>query len=77
MLAFDFYRKYQFMTKTDQNSIFYGHESRIPCRLHIVVMHINFYGLKKIKFRLKSEGVSIEFTEKCKFAAKSDRNSVF
>jgi hypothetical protein len=47
MLAFDFYRKYQFMTKTDQNSIFYGHESHIPCRLHIVVMHINFYGLKK------------------------------
>jgi hypothetical protein len=44
MLAFGFIEKRQFVTTTDQNSVFHGHKAHIPCRLHIIVRFINFYG---------------------------------
>jgi hypothetical protein len=43
LLAFDFTQKRHFMTKIDQNSIFFCREAHIPDQLYITFMHISFY----------------------------------
>jgi hypothetical protein len=44
VLAFGFIEKYQFVTKTDRNSVFIGREAHIPDRLYIMVMCLKVYG---------------------------------
>jgi hypothetical protein len=42
--SLQFYRKCQFMAKTNQNSVFLGRKAHIPDRLHKMATYINFYG---------------------------------
>jgi hypothetical protein len=44
VLAYGFTENGQFEAKTDQNSIFLGHDPRIANRLSIKVSYFNFYG---------------------------------
>jgi hypothetical protein len=44
VLAFGFIKKYQFVTKTNRNSVFIGREAHIPDRLYIMVMCLKVYG---------------------------------
>jgi hypothetical protein len=65
MLAFSFTEKYQFVAKTDRNSVFFGREAHISNRLHIMVLYINVYGFEKnSNFGLKSKGVCLQFYPK-------------
>jgi hypothetical protein len=47
VLVFIFTEKCQFIAKNDGNSIFLGCEAHI---LYLIILYINFYGFKKIKF---------------------------
>jgi hypothetical protein len=42
--TFDFTKKCQFVTKTDQNSVFIGREAPILDRSYIMIMYFKFYG---------------------------------
>jgi hypothetical protein len=44
VLAFGFTEKYQFMAKTDRNSIFLVRDPHIIHQLYIMVMYTTFYG---------------------------------
>jgi hypothetical protein len=77
VLAFGFTEKRKFVAKTDRNSIFYGREAHIPCRLHIMVMYRKFYRfLKNLNFGSKSKVVSLLFTENASLRQKTDQNFV-
>jgi hypothetical protein len=74
VLAYGFTKNWQFRAKTDQNTVFLGHDSSIASQLSITVPYFNFYGFWKFShFCSKSNGV----TENFQFGAKTDRNSVF
>jgi hypothetical protein len=64
LLAFGFIVKYQFVAKTDRNSIFLDREAHIPDQLYIIVMYISFKGLKKTDFASKSKGVGLQLYRK-------------
>jgi hypothetical protein len=53
VLAFGFFEKLHFLSKTDQNSIFLSRESHILD--YITVLYICFYELKNPKFGSKSK----------------------
>jgi hypothetical protein len=72
-----FYRKRQFVTKADQNSIFVGHKAHILDQLHIMVPYISF---ADFFFQISSQNpkrLTFRFTKKCQFAAKTNQNFVF
>jgi hypothetical protein len=75
VLAFDFTEKRQCAAKTDQNSIFLGHEANILDRLYLMVHYTSFTYFKKIQISTqKAMVLTFGFTEKHQFAAKTDRN---
>jgi hypothetical protein len=41
--AYGFSKNCQFAVKTDQNSVFLGHDPHTPDQLYIVVPYISFY----------------------------------
>jgi hypothetical protein len=66
LLAFGFIVKYQFVAKTDRNSVFLDREAHIPDQLYIIVMYISFKGFKKNQILLQNPKVlAFNYTEKC------------
>jgi hypothetical protein len=58
-------KKHHFAAKTNQNSRFIGCEAHILDRLHIMVLYIRFYKLKKSYFGSKSKEIfTVGFSEK-------------
>jgi hypothetical protein len=47
VLAFSFVEKYQYVIKTNRDSVFISCEAYIPDRLYIIVMYLKFHGFKK------------------------------
>jgi hypothetical protein len=78
VLAFGSTEKCQFLTKTDQNSVFIGHDAHILDRLYIMVLYLKFYSFRKFQILAQNSTVlAFGFTEKCQFVIKIDRNYVF
>jgi hypothetical protein len=60
-----FTKNRQFWAKTEQNSVFLGHDTHIADKLYITVSYMIFYGFSKnSNFRSKSIGVSLRFYKK-------------
>jgi hypothetical protein len=78
LVSLRFYRKLQFEAQSNRNYVFLGREAHIPSWLYTMVLYRNFMALKK--FQTLAENAKLlafDFTEKCQFTAKTDRNSVF
>jgi hypothetical protein len=70
-------KKCQFVAKTYQNFVFLGRKVQILDRLHIMVMFICFYRLKKSNFSSKSKCVTFGFTENASLRQKLTETSYF
>jgi hypothetical protein len=79
VLAFGFTEKCQFVAKTDWHSVILGRDdTHIPDWLYIMVLYIIFTVFKKLQILGQNPRVlAFGFTEKRKFVAKTDQNSVF
>jgi hypothetical protein len=57
--------KRQFVAQIDRNTVFLDLEAHIPYWLYIMVMHINYCGLKKNQISVQNSNVlAFGFTEK-------------
>jgi hypothetical protein len=73
-----FTKNRQFWAKTEQNSVFLGHDTHIADKLYITVSYMIFYGFSKnSNFRSKSIGNAYDFTKNRQSWTKTDQNSVF
>jgi hypothetical protein len=78
VLAYSFTENHQFAAKTDRNFTFFGRDQHIPDRLYLMVSYMSFTAIQKIQIFAQNPYVlADDFIENRRFAAKTDRNSVF
>jgi hypothetical protein len=69
---FDFTEKCQFAGKTDQNSVFHGHETHIPDRVQITVPYKSFYEFENFQILAQnSKGLTLDLTKKTPVCGKN------